>query len=190
MLDPIAVFTRQFTPRDGGHLYYPSRRSGGKFVTAAEFEQLVEEWERIVDGRGRWKMVGAACAAVLIIVFLSDFFDWPRWIDRMMVFPIVLGIAGRTFWASRAPARLVRSRPAISPPKPASEARREARAMFSWSSVTGMWVFTGAVFASWIFSREESQWRYAWTIGSGLIFLACTWIAIVKWRDRTSIRGD
>ena len=43
MFDSIGAFTRQFTPVDGGYLYFPSRKNGGKLVTAEEFETLVSD---------------------------------------------------------------------------------------------------------------------------------------------------
>ena len=58
MFDTMDAFTRQFTPVDGGYLYYPSKNDGGKLVTAEEFESLVADWQRVAGRSGRWKAVG------------------------------------------------------------------------------------------------------------------------------------
>jgi hypothetical protein len=61
MIDSHRSFAGQFTPVDGGYLYYPSRKSGGKLITTDELEELDKAWRRRV---GAWKIAGVAMAAI------------------------------------------------------------------------------------------------------------------------------
>jgi hypothetical protein len=58
MFDLRAAFTKQFTPVDGGYVYYPPRGSGGKLVTLDEYESLCADWNKRVGPRGQWKVAG------------------------------------------------------------------------------------------------------------------------------------
>ena len=58
MFDAAGAFTRQFKPVDGGYVYYPSRKAGGKLVTVDEYETMVANWQRIAELAGVGKLSG------------------------------------------------------------------------------------------------------------------------------------
>ena len=184
MFDPIGAFTRQFTPIEGGYLYYPSRKTGGKLVTAEEFEQLVSDWQRVAGTKATWKFVGLVALAILLWTFVSDALALPEWADWIIIIGCVAGLSGWLIWASMAPRRLLRYRPAITPPRPASEARREARATLNWPFVLFALLVSGVIFFGSVSFPDQSLSWWAWTIGSGLFFGLYVWTAVQKFQDR------
>lgn len=181
VFDLTEVFSRQFTPVDGGYLYYPSRKGGGKLVTADEFQQLLADWER----RTRpGKVAGFAFLAILVWTILSQILSLPQWADDIMILGAVAAVSGWSFWAAYAPRRLVKARPVVASPRGLSEARREARSMLKWPFVLLILLVSGAIFIGTLSSPEPTLKWWAWAIGSGLMFLAYGWISFQKARDQ------
>ena len=183
MFDAVDAFTKQFTPVDDGYVYYPSRKSGGKLVTADEYQKLVADWERTAGRRGVWKAAGLALVAVLIWTIISQSLALPDWTDWIPIIGCVAALSAWMLWASLAPRRLVRGRPDSTPPRRVSEARREARSMLSWPFVILVTVASGAVFIGCLSAPEPTIGWWARMIGSGLFFGVYSWIAVQKFRD-------
>jgi hypothetical protein len=184
MSDRIDTFTRQFTPIDGGYLYYPSRKGGGKFVTAEEFETLASDWHRVAGRAGMWKSVGLTTLVIVIWTLLSRTLAAPGWADRAVAIACAAALSGWVLWASYAPRRLVKGRPDFAPPRAASAARREARAALNWPIVLMVLLFSGVALFARLISPEWTLGWWAWVIGSCVFFVAYLWIAFEKVRDR------
>ncbi|MDP5277557.1 hypothetical protein Q9Q95_01370 [Sphingomonas sp. DG1-23] len=184
MFDSIGAFNKQFVPVEGGYLYYPSKNGGGKLVTADEYKQLTEDWRKIAGRRGVWTVAGIVTLAIIVWTIISRSLSLPDWSDSIIIGACVLGISAWLFWAGFAPHRLVRDRPAIVPPRPASEARRQARAMVNWPFVIVGLLLSGIVLIGSLNSPERDFNAWAWLVGSGLIFSLHIWVAIQKLRDR------
>src|SRR4051794_2178710 len=121
MIDPARAFAEQFTPVEGGYLYYPAPRSGAKLVTADEFEELAKAWRRRV---GPWKIAGVGLVAIIIWTFVSDEVAMPKWSKSAFLGLLVSAICAWVFWAAYAPRRLVKDRPEVAPARPLKESRR------------------------------------------------------------------
>jgi hypothetical protein len=184
VFDSIGAFTKQFTPTEGGYLYYPSKKCGGKIVTADEYEQLTESWRKVAGRRGMWTLVGIVVLAIFVWTVISKLLSLPDWSDSIIVAASVIGISAWLLWASFAPRRLVRDRPAITPPRPVSDARRQARALLNWRFIIFALLFSGVAFVGSFNSPERDLKTWAWLIGSGAFFGLYIWIAIQKHRDR------
>ncbi|MBB5711061.1 hypothetical protein [Sphingomonas xinjiangensis] len=184
MFDSIGAFTKQFTPIEGGYLYYPSKKAGGKLVTADEYEQLTDSWRKVAGRRGIWTAVGIVVLAIFVWTAISELLSLPDWSDRIIIAASVIGISAWLLWASFAPRRLVRDRSAIVPPRPTSEARRQARALLNWRFIIFALLFTGVAFLGSFNSLDRDLRTWAWLIGSGAFFGLYIWIAIQKFRDR------
>ncbi|WP_311270034.1 hypothetical protein [Sphingobium sp. WCS2017Hpa-17] len=184
VFDSIGAFNNQFTPVDGGYLYYPSKNSGGKLVTPDEYEQLAAGWHKVAGRRGMWKVAGIVMLAIVFWTAISKPLSLPEWSDSIMVAASVAGISAWLLWASFAPRRLVRDRPAITPPRPVSEAKRQARALLNWRFITFALLLSGIAFFGSLNAPERDFKSWAWLIGSGAMFGLYIWIGIRKFRDR------
>ena len=184
MFDAAGAFTRQFKPMDGGYVYYPSRKAGGKLVTVDEYETMVANWQRIAGTRGRWKTVGLVSLAILLWTLASEAFALPEWSNWIISVATVAGLSGWLLWASLAPRRLVSERTDFVPPRPAPAARREARAALNWPFVLIVLLVSGAAFVGTMSSSDRSLSWLALLIGSGAFFAAYLWIAFQKLWDR------
>ncbi len=184
MFDSIGAFTKQFTPVEGEYLYYPSKKDGGKLVTADEYQQLIEGWNKVAGRHGMWKVVGIVMLAIVIWTIISKSLSIPDWSDSIMVATVVIGISRLLMWASFAPRRLVRDRAAITPPRPVSEAKRQARALLNWRFIIFALLFSGIVFFGSLNAPQRDFTSWAWLIGSGAMFGLYTWMAVQKFRDR------
>lgn len=184
MFDAIGAFEKQFTPFQEGYLVYPSRKSGGKFITADEYERLVTDWKRVAGGAGIWKIVGVVFAAILLWTALGKVISLPEWAQNAFVGVVVAAISVFLFWTSMAPRRFVRNRRAVAPPRSATEARREARDALNWQVVVFGLGLSGAVFFSTVSASERDLTTWAWLVGSGLMFGLYLWIALKKATDR------
>jgi len=186
IFNSVGMFERQFTPTDGGYLIYPTKRSGGKLVTAEEYEILVGEWRAVAGSRGQLKTVGILIAAIVVWTLISTAYSLPEWPQWIVIVCSVVAISGRILWASFAPRRLVRDRPTVVPPLPMSQVKRESRALLNWPLVGFLLVFFGFQFLNSLANPQDTISWWAWTIFSGLLFGAYVWIAIQKLRDRKS----
>lgn len=183
VFDSMDAFRKQFTPTDGGYLYYPSRKAGGKLVTAQEYEGLVEGWARFAGRSGRWKLAGGVMLAIVVWTGLSMVLALPDWLTSVFVFGCAIALSAVLLWASLAPRRLVRDRPAVTPPRDRSLARQQARAMLNWRFVGFALLISGAILLGSILSPKDTIASWAWLLGSGLMFAAYLWIAFRKIRD-------
>lgn len=184
MFDPVASFSKQFTPVDGGYLIYPSRKSGGKLVTHDEYDRLFADWKRIAGTRGIW-----IAAAVVVLVISAwtvalDLLSLPEWTDTVFMNALIVMVVGRFVWAGFAPHRLVRGRPAIAPPRQASAARREARAAINWPVIVSASLICGAAFLNAVQETNRTWDVWIWLIGSGALLIVYLWIAVQKLLDR------
>lgn len=183
MFDSVGAFTKQFTPVEGGYLYYPSKKGGGKLVTVDEYRQLAKGWNKVAGRRGIWKIAGVVMLTILIWTIISKSLSLPDWSDSIMVAVCVIGMSGWLLWASLAPRRLVRERTAITPPRPASETKRQARALLNWRFVIFALLFSGIAFVGSLNTPERDFKSWAWLIGSGAMFSLYICLAIQKFRD-------
>lgn len=184
MFDSTDAFTKQFIPAEGGYLFYPSKRGGGKLVTADEYEQLIEGWRKVASRRGIWTMVGIVMLALFVWTIVSHSLSLADRSNSVMVAASVIGISAWLLWASFAPHRLVRGRPAVAPPRPVSEAKRQARSLLNWRFVIFALLFSGIAFLAAMGTPERDAKSRAWLIGSGALFCLYIRIAIQKFRDR------
>jgi hypothetical protein len=184
MFDPVGAFTRQFTPVEGGYLYYPSRRSGGKLVSASEYEMLVADWRRIAAG-GTWKVAGFLILVIVVGTIASRTLAVPDWMLDIAVFGAIAAISIGVLWVGGAPRRLVRERPAITPPRPIGEAQRDSRRLMKWPFVLVMIVIWTRWFLLSFDYWQGSFGQWAWTIASGLGLGYFLWIGFQKFRDRS-----
>ena len=146
IFDSIGSFSKSFTPHDGGYIYYPSAKSGGKLITDGEFEALMADWRRVAGVTGRWRSVGILVIAIAAWVGFSQFFALPEWAGMIFTMLVVATFTSRLLRASLAPRRLVRGRPDETPPRAIGQARQQARAMLSWKFVIYVLVISGLVF--------------------------------------------
>ena len=179
-MNPVRSFADQFTPVEGGYLYYPSRKRGGRRVTSDEFQHLVLQWRRRV---GPWKLALPCLVAVIVWTVLSDQFALPDWSGSAFSGLIVVTMAAWVLWAGYAPRRLVKQRPEVAPPRPPKEERRKARAALDWKLVLLVAVASGGFFAKGLLAARVTFSSLALTVGSGLLFFGYLWIAVLKFRD-------
>lgn len=183
MFDPIGAFTKQFTPVEGGYLYYPSQKSGGKLVTTDEYQRMVEVWSKISGRSGWWKNTGIMILVLFLLAFIWQFLSLPDWLYLVLAGAILVGVSGWVLWVSLAPRRLVRERAVITPPRPVSEARRQGRALLNWRFIIFGLIFSGTIFLGSLDVPERDFKSWAWLLGSGAGFISYIWIAIQKFRD-------
>ena len=184
MFNQMDSFRMQFTSHEGGYLYYPSSKSGGKLVTEREYEQLAANWERLTGRNGQWKMAAWTVAAIVGWTLFAQFVDIAEWLNQIAFFGLVAAIVGRISWVSFAPRRLVRERPSVAPPRPIAEVRREVRALLNWPLVLIALLISGTIFFSGLMSIDRTLPWWAWMIGSGTIFLAYIWVGFKKIVDK------
>lgn len=183
MFDSVSMFTKLFTPIEGGYIYYPSGKSGGKLVTEEEFQKLVANWEQIAGRRGIWKMAGVVVLVILAKELVTLAFDLPEWPGQIMFYGIPIAVSGRLLWASFAPRRLVKERYAVTPPRTSSQIRRLTHDMMSWPLIAFAAILSGAIFAGSFSVSERTPASWAWLVGSGFMLVAYIRIGVQKFMD-------
>lgn len=183
MFDVTSAFTKQFTPIDGGYVYYPSQRAGGKLVTAEEYQKLVADWHRVAGINGQWKTVGLTFLVILLWVFASQSLGLPESAEWIMIACFVAALIGWTVWHSFAPRRLVKGRPDIAPPRAISEVKRAVRATVSWPLIAAVVALSAVVFFSTLALPTASPMWWVWLVGSGLMLGLYLWLALQKLWD-------
>lgn len=184
MFDPIGAFTKQFTPIEDDYLYYPSKKSGGKLVTADEFERLTADWERAAGRTGQWKTAGLIIIAIILFTLATQFLVLPDWANTLCILTVVVGVSGRFLWASFAPRRLVSDRAAITQPRQLSQVKQDVRALLNWPLVISAIIMSSAIFIGILDVVERTVVSRLWLVGSGLTLGAYLWIGYQKLKDR------
>ena len=184
MFDTIGAFGKQFTPADGGYLYYPSRKAGGKLVTHGEYTDLMAGWQRVVGRKGQWQFVGVIFAIIVVWELISNWLQFPDWTQQTMIIACVGLLIARLFRASYAPRRLVGGRPDIAPPRARADVGRQARSALNWPFVLFALVISGLIFFGGLGASVRPFSWWAWTIGSGAMLVGYIWIAVRKLIDR------
>jgi hypothetical protein len=184
MFDSTGTFTKQFTPFVDGYVYFPSRKAGDKFVSVEEYDRLVSNWRRVAGRGASWIWVGFGVVTLVLWTILCDILALPPWTSWIVITLSVAVMLGRLLRAGYAPRRLLASRPDITPPRPRSQARRQARAMIGWPIVVFGLLLSGAIFFSQLRSADRTPSWWAWVIGSGLMLGAYIWIGFQKLADR------
>lgn len=156
MFDAIGAFEKQFTRVEGGYLFYPSRKVGGKLVSDEEYEHLIAVWKRVAGRSGRWKTTGAIAAAIVLWMFLTHVFSLPEWGVFFVIPVMVFTLVGRLLWAITKPHRLLKDRLSVMRPKTAEESRRDVRAALTWPFVVFALILSGAAFFGVVSDAERS----------------------------------
>lgn len=184
MFGSMRPFTNQFAPFEDGYVYYPSRKGGGKFVSTAEYDRLLADWRRVAGVRPFLIAVGLMVFVMNLGIFAQVFLDLPFWINWVALAAIIAALFAWLMPPSLAPRRLVKSRPVVAPPRPPGQPQRQARALLPWPIVILVLVWSGSVFLNHIVSADRSPAWWAWTLGSGVLFGAYSWLGIQKLLDR------
>ena len=179
----VDAFLRQFLPVEGGYIYYPGRKSGGKRVTQQEYDDLAAGWQRVAGLGGQAKMAGVVVGAIFVQTMLEQAGLLPGWSGIAVTVACVAGITGRLFYAAAAPRRLVSGRPDSAPPRASSQARREARKLLRWPLVIAALVGSALTFAGTAMGEPDGWQWWAWLIGSGVLTVGYAWIGLQKLRD-------
>jgi hypothetical protein len=183
MFNPVSSFSKQFVPFEEGYLYNPSRKSGGKFVSSEEYEQLVAEWEAIAGRKGIWKTTLAMVGCVFLVVTLQSIFGGSEWLIDVSTWVAVIAVLARFFWFSMAPRRLVSGRPDAAPPRSPAASKRAARSLVSWGIIIWAFIVSTAIFGVSLAAYPKSLSVWLWVAGSGAMSAGYLWVAIMKYRD-------
>lgn len=178
-------FARQFEPFGEDYLYFPTKRSGGRLVTAAEHQQLVDSWRATAGSGGIWKLTGIGVAVLFVWVFTEDYFHPPEWTNDALIWFLVAAISARFAWAAGAPRRLVRGRTEVAPPRTLAESRRVINSMIPWQLIALVVVAAGNVFFDTLWEQDKSVQDWLVTLISGGFFAVYSWIGIQKYRERS-----
>ena len=184
MFDSTRAFTQQFESVEDGYVYYPSRKSGGKFVSTGEFEELLADWRRVSGTAGVLKVAGVICVAMLSWATLTVLLNLPEWAETLMM---IVCVAAVIMWIGRAalaPRRLVKGRPDYLPPRTAAESRKAARGALTWPFVFSALFLTGILTLAGVVGFDGSISAWLWMLGPGALFGAYLCIVIQKSRDR------
>jgi hypothetical protein len=189
LFDVVRTFAKQFTPVDGGYVYYPSIKQGGKLVTAEEYERLLADWKRTTGWRGL-KLAGIVLLVLVGGSLASAMISLPERLDWVLSSVVVAGLVGWIIWAAAAPRRLVKGRPDHTPPLSRAQARQAARAIITWPMIGLALFMSGAVFVIYLISPTGTLAWWAWIIGSGAIFALYGWTAYKKASEESTSRRE
>ncbi len=177
-------FDKQFTPIEGGYLYYPSAWKGAKLVTVEEYKQLIAAWKRATSVRAMSLIVGAGILGVVLMGFLAGDAANPTW--TTMIFPLIW-MVGMSAWflrSSLAPWYLVKNRPYVSEPRPRSEVWRQNRAMQSWPALGLFFVISAKGLFDALQGKEILFPASVATAWWSFMLAAFTLVSVLKFRDR------
>lgn len=181
-MDSVSAYERLFVPHGDGYVFHPTKKSGGKFVTAEEHARLIADIRRF---QRRGPILIAAWIGVAIVGWMvaDAALNLPEWADGVFQ---AAAIAAACVFAIRGflgPYRLVKGREAIVPPRPRAELARETRAMLRWRHL----ILFGSVCAIVLFvelaAPERTLTDWAWIAVSGVLLCLFIWAAVRKLGD-------
>ncbi|GGI87249.1 hypothetical protein GCM10007973_24620 [Polymorphobacter multimanifer] len=127
-------FDQQFTPTEGGYLYYPSPWKGAKLITVEEHEGFVNDWKRATGLAPMSVSVGLGLVFIIVSIFLLRHES-----SNLAKFgPAAVWIFGLFAWFRRpavAASKAVKDRPYVTGSRPRSDVWRQARTTQSWPAI-------------------------------------------------------
>ena len=187
MFDALGAFSKQFTPHEGGYLFYPGRTAGGKFVTESEYQDLVARWHSVAGRKGTWKTVGFVMLIIVVGMAAKELLSERDWIETFSIWVAGAFVVVRIIWASFAPRRLVKGRPDAAPPRTLAASKKLARSMLPWRMVLPVFIISTGIFILGLSAKPQTFVDWLWLIGGGAMSAAYGWIAIQKFRDRQQV---
>lgn len=184
MIDTAEIFAKQFTPYGGDYLYYPSKRSGGKVVSEAEFQALRTRWLAVVGRRWAWKTAGLIILSVILVHLAEALSGLDALIGNIVIGISVVAVMCMVLWAASAPARLVKDRPEVVPPSSPADSKRAMRDALPWGKVIFACLFGMAIFKITLSHHPNSIGEWLQLAGSGVTCALFLWIGVQKFRDR------
>lgn len=185
-MDYVTPWLKQFRRTEEGHVYYPSAKTGGKFISAEEYELLLADWKRVSKLFSIMNVVIGSLVLVTLSILLVLTLDLPLWTFTVILVAPVTFMTAYILWVGTAPARLVKYRPEITAPRPASDVREEARAAMGWPLITLILFGSAAYLVSSLTSFDGTLRSTIWIVASGGLFLGYLSIATLKIMDRRS----
>lgn len=187
LFDATGAFSKQFVPHDGGYLYYPGRKAGGKFVSEPEYQELEAHWQSVAGGKGRW-ITAAACVLIITLgMIIKEFFDGSEWIENVSIWSAVAFVFARTTWANFAPRRLVKGRPDVAPPRTLAASKKLVRSMLPWRMIIPIFIVSTGIFILGLSAMPQTFMDWLWLGGSGAMSGVYGWTAIQKFRDQSQV---
>ena len=186
MIDSVEAFKAQFEKVDDGYVIFPLGKSGGKFVTPEEYDQLIAGWQKATSGRRFWGLLVALFAAILAFAFLEQTYQYPEWSRWATTLGVVGLLASHLVWEGLSPQRLVKGRPDYCPPRSKEENQRIARGLIPKHVVGISLILSGMIFGLVFYHGPQSAVDWVWFVGSGLFFVLCLRLVFQSWGDRNS----
>lgn len=183
MRSPEAIFREQFVPAEHGYVFYPSLKSGGKYVSPAERDRLISRYQRLVSPVHLLVLPVIFFGVVEGSLWLGRQLDWPFWSVRAVIVVTTLVMLGIGMWVAFSPHWLVRNRPDIMPARPTAEVWRETRDNLTWPFVILVTAVTGAVFIWNAVNFQPSISSWVWLLASGYLLLTYLRLGFQKLRD-------
>ena len=146
-----ALFETQFEPHDGGYVFYPTVWSGGRPVSAAEFDAMRRQNARITAFIHSWRGLVLLMAGTVGFSLASGALDPSRVHHVLAVTAFIMAVTLGSIWGPwLAPARIVRGRKAVKPARDRRvrlEAQREVRAAMRGPSLVFAAIFVAMALA-------------------------------------------
>jgi hypothetical protein len=133
----------------------------------------------------RWAII-PTIAIISVDQFIRVMAGLERGFSIVAVIASVAITVAFVVWLSLAPARLVKDRETIAPPRSLSSSRRTARDMIPWWMVAVALVGSALALGACLLDPLYSLSWWLWTLGSAAMLLGYSWTAVAKFRDRRS----
>ena len=187
MADMVDGFARDFQRIEGGYVYYPSAKSGGKFLSQSEYLAAFAGWRRATSRIGLWGGGGVTLALMAILGVSTAHHGIPRPVGAAVMLAVPGLFLSWLIWKPvafrSALARLVRERPDAVPARPAGELYRERRKALNWPFVIIMSLFSDAKCLDVARSGVHSPGQAIWVGALGSICVGYLGLALFKLRD-------
>lgn len=183
MFNLIEVYKSQFQPYEDGYIYYPVAKSGGKFVTAEEYDAIINHYESKFAWRPYTLLLFSFTIVVIAIIFLVHYLNLSEAIMYILLSLTMVALFGYIYWYSRAGHRLVKNKADIMPPRSKTQVMKDGRKAISWSLIIFLLIVCGLwFFIAWTESdRGTSTWIRIVIFGTSILIYL--WVAYKKYYD-------
>lgn len=176
-------FAKLFVPYEDGYLYYPSAKSGGKFVSEPEYQIMLSEVERAAGTKGIMVSVLAVLLMISAAVIAEKVWHLGEWVEQVAIWAAVAFVGIRLARAFFLPRRMLSNRPAIVPPLAPGQSRKIARSMLPWTMVIPVFLGSSIVFVANLLIAPVTLGGWMVFLGAGAMSAGYGWVAIQKLKD-------
>lgn len=186
MFNLVDMYKRQFHPHEDGYIFYPNRKGGGKFVTTAEYDAIMEQYASKFSWRPVAFMVFLFTFSNIVMIMLVGYLNLTQTIMYILLTFAIIILLGWTIWHSWAGHRMVKHKADIAPPRSWEQVQKDGRKSLGWPFILFLLFISIFIFIKAWIDPDRNILIWGQIVIFGVLIPVYLRMAYKKYRDEQS----